>query len=156
MSSSRITHAYHGDRVLLTAELPKESITASDDGTVVLTLDAEEWQDLGKRAFKARQVAEREMEPEVLRRRVSRSILQAAYNTLHAGQDPVVARRRAVSHILHHIADMVAVGTIVDLQVQWWPVKLGSDPPELEVECEVRGGLRVEERIPLVIREDRQ
>lgn len=154
MPQPKITHAYHGDRVLLTAELPRESITAVDDGTVGLTLDAEEWADLGKHAFKARQHAERDMDPEILRRRVARALLQSAYNVLHPGQDPVHARRRAVGAVLHHLADMVVAGTVVDLQVQWWPVNLGVEPPELEVQCETRGGKRVEEMIPLVMRED--
>lgn len=154
MPLPKIKHAYQGDRVLLTAELPAESITANHSGIVELTLDSEEWADLGKHAFKARQHAERDMDPEILRRRVARALLQSAHNALHPGQDPVHARRRAVSAVLHHLADMVLAGTVVDLQVQWWAVNLGVGPPELEVMCETRGGKRVEEVIPLVMRED--
>ncbi|HSD86091.1 MAG TPA: hypothetical protein VLB44_01205 [Kofleriaceae bacterium] len=150
MSIPKIKHAYQGDRVLLTAELPKASVTAADDGTIEITLDSEDWADLGKLAFRARQHAERDMDPEILRRRVLRSILLAAHHALHAGQDPVVARRRAVGFVLHHLADMVTAGTIVDLDVQWWPL---AHPPELEVQCETRGGKRVEETIALVMRE---
>ncbi len=148
--SLRVTHALNGDRVLLTVEVGRESVTAIDGTTVGVTLDAEDWFEIHKRTGKARQAAERGADPEAIRRRVGRVLTQAALGTLHEGQDPVLARRRAVSSVLHHLADMVVSGTVVGLQALW-PVEGDDDGSALVVKCKCRGGGHVEESISLAI-----
>lgn len=151
MPLTKMTHTYHGDRVLLTASLPREAITV-DGPTVELTMDAEEWNELGKKALRARQLAERDLDPADSARRVSRTLQTAARHGLrmHEGQDPMLARRRAVSGVLHHLADMVLAGTLADCQMLY-PVERGdAAEPAMLVVCKTTRGSDVEELIPIV------
>jgi hypothetical protein len=145
----KITHTMHGDRLLITAEVPSESVTETGAGKVGVTLDAEDWIELYRRTTRERQAAERRVDSDLLRSRVVRVLAQAASNALYLGQDPVAARRRAVAAVLHHAADMVQAGTIEDLEILW-PLEGTSGPlPAMSVHAAVRGGKQLDQRISL-------
>lgn len=142
-------HAINGDRVLVTVELGEHAVTGAGGE---ITLDLEDWQEINRRVGRERQHAERAMDADALSRRVGDSLQKAAGHALHPGQDPVSARRRAVAGVLHHLADMVQAGTVVDVEVAW-PDEDGGSTAVL-VSCVTRAQRDLEILIPLAIRQD--
>lgn len=116
--TAKIEHAVHGDRVLITAEFPRESLTSDRDG-IAITLDDQEWSDVAKRVLREYNAAERALDAEAVVHRVEQSLTDAVSRALNSVVDPEIARRRAVAGVLHRIGDMVVTGTIRGCSVEW-------------------------------------
>lgn len=119
MGNRRLSHTVHGDRVLITATVPAESVTSSGIADVGITLDAGDWQALSKEVLRECRLAERHTDPDAVCRNVGVNLRRAARQALSTDVDPELVRRRAVANVLNRVADLVLSGTLVKVEIHW-------------------------------------
>ena len=120
MTRRSVTHTINGDRVLVTAALPAEAVTAAPGKTIDVTMDATEWHDVAKAVLRQQRIAERDVSPEVVCANVE-SLLrrEIRHAVMDDHQEPVVIRRRAIAHVLNRLADLCLAGTVDQFMVDW-------------------------------------
>lgn len=115
---NKITHDVHGDQVLITVELPGETLTARADGTVSITMEDLDWRDTARGVLKEANLAERKLDPDSIVMRVRESLADASNRAMHADTAEVRTMRMA-STVLHRLGDMIQGGTIRGLKLEW-------------------------------------
>lgn len=113
----KISHARHGDQILITVEIPKEHITARG-ATVSITMMDDEWKRTARSVLHEYNEIEHKADPDELVARIRAALGQAALQS-HEVMQPEIARRRMVSNVLHRVADMVQSGTIAEFAATW-------------------------------------
>lgn len=114
----RITHAVHGDHVLITAELEATQVVAQDGNTVAVTMQDIDWRQAARAVLKECNAAEHKLPPEAIVQRVRATLEDAALRAVEV-ESSHVARLRFASTVLHRLADMMQAGTIVDVEIDW-------------------------------------
>lgn len=114
----RVDHSFVDDRARVSVEFPTDAATQGADG-VAITMDDADWRGAAKRVLKECSAAERGLAPNVVVLRVQHALMHAVERALSVESDPDIARRRAVSGVLHQLADLVMAGTVRGFNVEW-------------------------------------
>jgi hypothetical protein len=130
-----VSHAIHGDRVLITVAMPSDAITAAPERSVDITLDAVDWHDVAKSVLRQQRIAEREVPPDQVCSNVESMLRREVTRALTTDHEPEVVRRRAVANMLSRIADLVLAGTVTRFDFDW-------TDPTVEAEIETGRGER--------------
>jgi hypothetical protein len=116
--NTKVTYAMHGDQTLISVDVPGESVTAHEDGTVTITMEDIGWRHTARAVLKEFNAAERRLPPEAVIARV-RDALGDAAKQANTAESSHVARLRLASTVLHRVADMIQAGTICDVEIDW-------------------------------------